>query len=1169
MSTFRRISCCLLSASLLAVGGADFIHAQTDRGTITGTVSDASGAVIAGVSVAATNISTGVESKTTTGASGNYTIPFLPAGIYKISAEQSGFKKHIRDQVSVPVGQTVRQDIGLEVGEVSQTVEVRGEAPLLKPETSELGTTITNQQVLDLPLAGSEGEQRSPAAFMQLIPGVTGRGGINDNTRTFTTTINGGQAASHEIVLEGAPILNSNGPGDFRILGFPQDSVQEFKLTSNNFAAELGRLGGGVVSFTFRSGGNDIHGSAYEFFRNDVLNANGFFNNRRAPDPRTGKAPRSRLRQNEFGFNLGGPIRKDKTFAFGWYSGFRFRRGPQGFLVSVPLPAFKRGDFSGLRGAQGNLIQLYDPATTRRDAQGNLVRDPFPGNIIPESRFDRVSKNILPFFPDPNVGGSTFNNYAAQNPSGSKTNQWGTKIDHAFSDSHKISGSYVSSQFSERSSAALPSPIGTPSSQDFPIHIFRVSQDLVLRPNLLNHATFGVNRHGYDFSQVLTRGITGQIGFGGVTPDGAMPQLNIADYLNYGGGGPNYQYNTNYFASENLTWIKGKHNLKFGFEYRHQGFNLLANNNETGVFTLDRLQTASPGSPNDTGFGFASFLLGMPHTGTVGFMTGTLGYRHTYAGMYFQDDFKVTPRLTLNFGLRYELPFPAVEVHNRMSWWDRTVPNPGAGGRLGGYAFATPDRRSGANLDKRALGPRFGFAYSLTAKTVIRGGYGIHYAQNGASLPNALSYAWDGFTAANPLPPAPDGFSAAFRFQDGWPADRFPRPPFINPALQLGAIAAEVRPEFGKGAYVQTWNLNVQREVKGGVLIDLAWAAAKGTRLTSRLDWPNALEPRHLSLGNLLYADINSAAARSAGIPIPYAGFTGTVAQALRPYPHYFDVRSWWQNYGHSTYHAFQMKVDKRFSSGLNFLAAYTWSKSLSNGDSQQGVFSGMTQSTYNYQAEKGLAINDIPHNLVINYSYELPVGPSKKFLNVGGVGGKLIGGWKLSGIQQYQQSGPIPIVQRNLNAGLFIGGTGDPMATANRMRPNVVIGANRQSPRYHASDFDPSKDVMFNINAWNVAPQFTIGNAPRAYSDIRRFPLLNEDFAVIKRTSWGEKHSVDFRAEFFNIFNRVVFGAGGSALGSPFGSNVTDNIQSAGFGTVAAQSNVPRQIQFGVRINY
>jgi len=1170
MSSFKQrvflqlvITGCLLS--VMKPGPA--LMAQSDRGAITGTVTDPSGAIIGGVSVTATNVENGQKTKTVTGSTGNYTIPFLPAGVYQVTAEQSGFKKHVRDQVTVPVGQTVRQDISLEIGEVTQSVDVKSEAPLLKPETSELGTTIENRQVLDLPLAGSAGEQRSPVAFMQLVPGVTGRGAINNNDRTFTTTINGGQAAGNEIVLEGAPILNSNGPGDFRILGFPQDAVQEFKLTTNNFATELGRTGGGVTSFSFRSGTNQIHGSAYEFFRNDVLNANGFFANQAPADPRTGKAPRSVLRQNEFGFTAGGPILRDKTFAFGWYSGFRFRRASQAGLTSVPTAAFKRGDFSNLTDSRGNRIQLYDPATTRRDSQGNLIRDPFVGNIIPENRFDRVAKNILAFFPDPNVGSGIFNNYLGQSTSGVETNQWGTKIDHAFSERHKINGSFVWSHFSDVSHPALPSPIGPASSQDFPIRIFRLSQDLVLRPNLINHATFGVNRHGYDFSQLVTKDVISKIGFTGVPQDGALMQLNMSDYSNFGGGGPNYQYNTNYFASENLTWIKGKHSLKFGFEFRHQGFNLLANNNETGVFTLDRPQTALPLSASNTGFGLASFELGLVHTGFVSSMIGTLGYRHVYYGFYFQDDFKVTPKLTLNYGLRYDLPFPAVEVANRLSWWDRSVPNPAVGGRLGAYVFATPDRRSGADLDKKEIGPRFGFAYSLTPKTVIRGGYGIHFGQAGATLPTALSYAWDGFVTSNTLPPSSDGFSEAFRLQDGWPADRLPRAPFLNPALQLGSLAAEIRPEFGKAPYIQSWNLNVQREVKGGILMDFAWAGAKGTRLTSRLDWPNALHPKYLSLGSLLLKDIRSPEAVAAGIALPYAGFQGTVAQALRPYPQYFDVRSWWQNYGQSTYHAFQMKIDKRFSAGLNLLAAYTWSKSLSNGDSQLGVFSGMTQSTYNYQAEKGLSINDYPHNLVVSYSYDLPFGPGKSYLDVGGVAGKLVGGWKVSGIQQYQEGAPIPIVQANRNAGLYIGGTGDPMAIANRMRPNVVPGADRRSSRYHASDFDPSKDVLFNVNAWSEAPQFTIGNAPRSYGDIRRFAYLNEDFAVIKRTNWGEQHSVDFRMEVFNAFNRVVFGSG--VGGSPYASNNTENINSAGFGRITAQSNPPRQIQFGIRLNY
>ena len=396
MHTRRRVYRCVLLpllAVLLFVSAAD---AQTDRGTITGAVTDPSGAVLVGAKITVVNTATGSSVETSTSGAGLFTVPQLTVGVYRVTIEQAGFKKHVQEGVTVPLGQTVRVEAALQVGEVSQSVEVQAEAPVLKPDTSELGTTISNQQILDLPLSMT-GEMRNPTTFMRLVPGVVGRGStsMSNPEAIFNTAVNGGQTLSLEIQLDGAAILGSNLPGDLRIIGFPVDAVQEFKINTNNFAAELGRTGGGVTSFTLKSGTNQIHGSVYEFFRNEVLNANGFFNNLGAIDPDTGKATRVVNKQNEYGFTLGGPVIKDKTFAFGYFNGFRYRRAGTSQIISVPTQAFKNGDFSSLG------TPIYDPATTRSNGSGGFTRDPFPGNIIPAGRISSVAKALQAFLPDP------------------------------------------------------------------------------------------------------------------------------------------------------------------------------------------------------------------------------------------------------------------------------------------------------------------------------------------------------------------------------------------------------------------------------------------------------------------------------------------------------------------------------------------------------------------------------------------------------------------------------------------------------------------------------------------------------------------------------------------------------------------------------------------------
>jgi carboxypeptidase family protein/TonB-dependent receptor-like protein len=1164
MENSKRTLILMAISLLIYFGVVSPVSAQTNRGAIRGTVSDPSGAVVAGASVTATNVATSVDSKATTDANGNFTIPFLPPGVYRVTVEQPGFKKAVFEKVNVSIGETIRQDAILAVGEVSQSVSVEAETIALKPETSELGTTISGQQILDLPLAGNQGEQRNPIAFMTLIPGVTGRGAIYTNERYFNQTINGGQSAANEFSVEGAPILNSNGSGDGRIIGFPQDAVQEFKLVSNNFSAEMGRAGGGFVNFNLRSGTNDIHGSAWEFLRNDALNANGFFTNQGAPDPATGKAKRSVLRQNEFGATAGGPLKKDKTFFFGWYSGFRFTRGAQNQVVTMPTEAFKHGDFSQVLREQGR--QIYDPATTRTDANGNIVRDPFPGNIIPSSRFDPVAVNFLKYYVPPTDPSKFVNNYVASTQATRSTDQWGIKIDHKLSDNHKIFGSYLKSNYVTQGGSPYPGALDSAGIGGYPIQIFRFAYDTVLRPTLLNHAIFGFNRHNYRGESTTNgQGIPADFGLKGVPQDGCMPQFNLLGTT--GGGCNSSQVNTNYYAQENLTWLKGKHTLKFGYEYRKQGFNIFSTGNATGAFFWEGKPTSLPSQPSTTGLGFADFMLGQVGRATLDVQTGPTYLRSWYNGGYVQDDIKVTSKLTLNLGLRYDLASPAVEKYNHMSWFDRNTPNPAAGGIPGALVFASPSRRVGLEMNKKEFGPRFGFAYSWNPKTVIRGGYGISYAQTNTT--QALGQIWNGFSAtarANPSTLTPN--DAAFIMKDGFPTSLIPKLPSIDPSLLNGAVGYEMKPEWGRSPYVQSFNLNIQREVGRGFLFDIAWAGSKGTRLISRNQWADALDPKYLALGDLLALDARSPQAQAAGIRIPYASFQGTVAQALRPFPQYNDVSAWWQNTGSSTYHSMQVKLEKRFSQGLAFMVAYTWSKSLTDSDSQFSVFSGMAQTGYNQKAEKSYAINDIPAILTLNYSYDLPFGEGKKFLNKGGVSNKVFGGWKFTGIQTYQSGAPAQIMQNVTNSSLFIGGFGDPSpSVAFLSRPNVVPGASRRSARYHASDFDPAKDKQYNIDAFSVATSYATRNAPRMFGDIRFFPYLNEDFGIIKRTQITEKVSVDFRAEFFNAFNRTVFGyIQGEVFAGAFENNIQDPTN---FGKITGVNNNPRQVQFGLKINY
>jgi Carboxypeptidase regulatory-like domain len=1149
MLNFKRRTWIVLSLWLFWMSSLYTTWAQTDRGTITGTVTDATGAVVAGAKVTATNTATGVEVGTTTSQAGVYTIPQITVGVYRISVEQAGFKRFVQDGITVPLGQTVRVDVSLQIGEVSQTVEVVAEAPLLKPDTSELGTTIGNQQILDLPLSLT-GEQRNPATFIRLVPGVVGRGSTtNSNPQAiFSTAINGGQALSLELQLDGAALLGTNVAGDLRFVGVPVDAVQEFKLYTNNFAAELGRTGGGITSFTVKSGTNEIHGSVYEYFRNEVLNARGFFNPTRAIN-----------KQNEYGFTIGGPIIKDKTFAFGYFNGFRFRSGPQNALISVPTPAFKSGDFSSLKDEDGNLIPIYDPAITRPDGQGGFTREPFPGNIIPSDRISSVAKALQAFLPDPNRPGN-FLNYLGTAGTPTNTDQWGFKVDHAFSSKNKVNFSLAHTGYNDLSFTPFTGPLSTNNRTDLKLWIARLSQDYFIRPNLINHGSIGFNRNDNSYQPAgALFGCPKQIGLTGVNENSVCPTLNISSFGSYGGSGYGRVPENGWNFIDNITWIKGKHTHKFGFDIRANGHNTITTNRDAGFFDFSNLETALPGNPN-TGAGYASFLLGAADAGEAWvYGTGSIGDRSRYYALFFQDDYKVSPKLTLNLGLRYDIQKPRYEVANRFATFDPTLPNPGAGGRPGAIRFATPDQRTFADTDWRQFGPRFGLAYSLDSKTVFRGGYGIYYSAGGAVLANGHLVGFTmGYQSNNRIVSTDAGVTPAFYLDQGFPVERFPRPPFIDPSVVNGGVPYYMAREDAHNPYIQNWNVNLQRQLPGQILVDAAYVGSKGTRLISNLLPTNQLPPEALRLGSLLYADIDSPEAQAAGIPLPYPGFTGSVAQALKPFPQYTNITRPYENSGNSTYHAFQLKVDKRFSQGLAFLISYTASKTLTSSEFQHAVpFTTQAQDKFNQKVEKSISQNDYPQNLVLSYSYELPFGPGKRYVNQGGVAGKLLGGWRFNGIHQYQSGAPLRVVLNNPLPG--IGG--------DFLRPNLISGAKKRSD-VPAGDFDPARDLYINPAAFEIPAPFTLGNAPRWFSDLRKFAYLNEDFSIIKRTSVNERVSVEFRADFINAFNRVVFGSdvGGNQFAAITNANLSDPET---FGRVSSQSNLPRTIQFGLKINY
>jgi hypothetical protein len=1254
-----------LGISVLVAVGA--LWAQSDRGTITGTAVDQSGARMAGVSVTATDTATGVSSKTLTGGGGDFTIPLLRVGTYELTAELTGFRTYRQSAIVVQVGQTVHVDLRMQLGNVKQTVEVTAQPLQVEKDTSERGTVVNARDVLELPIVGV-GEQRNPGYFMTLVPGVTGRGvSYSGSPRMLNTTVNGSQSASNEFQLDGALIgSGAEWAGDFRNIPFPQDAVGEFKVITLNPPAEFGRTGQGITSFTLRSGSNQLHGSAYELLRNEDLDAVPFFvNSGTNPGCHRDGTPiacRPVNKQNEFGATVGGPIRKDKTFFFGWYQGFRLRKAPSNGLDTLPTEAMRSGDLSNVLGSQiatcgasgksgcldalGRPVfsnEIYDPATQRTVAAGAIdpvtglvnksggsaiLRDAFgfdkltglpiagQANIIPSGRIDPVAKNIFSYFPNPTLPGQQFgyvNNWVTAFLSQQSTNQWGTKVDHSINEKNRISGEFIWSKVFNPTGGRWPGAIGDGGLSHTQQDVARFSHDLILSPNVVNHWTAGFNRWGSNSISVAGLGWPAKLGFKGVPqtgPGSVFPGLNIGGLGNtYGNGGQGYDVLNVFTVDESLTWTKGRHTVKGGFSYVKMQQNDGSFGRQSGYLSFNAGLVSLPGpwyndscgaGGNCPGLGIGGFLLGLGSYGEADVYAAVNADRMGQYSGYIQDDFKATSKLTFNIGLRYDLLLPTVSAHNQMSWMDPTVTNPDLGIK-GALVFASPGRRSGATAFTKGFGPRIGLAYAINNKSVLRAGYGILYTTGGAERSSRGCCYLQGFNSTNDLgEDLSTGFTGllpSFNLSSGWPASQFPAPPFISPSYALKGAPHPIYPGDGRPPDIQNWSFGLQRQMPGQILLDVAYVGTAGHHLVSRLMPTNALNTSYLfdpTIGgtsaatSLLFKPIGDPAVQALGVvqamPVdpatgahaPFAGFqsllagNATLGQALRPFPQYtqegnFQMRDLMEGVGVSSYNALQVQARKQFSQGLTFLASYTWSKTLTDAESIFSEFSGFTQDYYNRKAERALSINDYPNNLVLSYEYQLPFGPGKKFPTVNtGPASKVVGGWSIAGIQQYESGRPNMIFTGSNPYSPYIGPNGF------LTRPDVVPGVPKRSAAYLSGHVDPNVDPVLNINAWKDPAWGTLGNAARSDGSIRLPAYLNEDVSFLKRTAITERVRLEFRADFLNIFNRTVLGPdqGGDQYDSVLQSNAINGAVGS-FGHLNQQGNYPREIQFGLKITY
>lgn len=1144
------------------------LRAQTFFGSLAGTVTDSKGLPITNATLTLTNVDTGVQKTAQSSDAGTFEFLNLVPGNYKVEGSQTGFGRLSKGPFPIQVQAAVRVDLALPVGSVSEAVTVNAEVPLLQTESATVSQVVEQRTVEQIPLNG-----RNVMNLVALVPGVVPQGGsgVNlTNQNLFSAgnfQVDGGAANQSASYLDGAP-LNTN-YGNLTALVPSQDSVGQFRVVTNNDSAEFGRYTGGVVNFTTRSGTREFHGGAYEFLRNKVLNANTYFSN-------TNGIPRPAFTQNQFGANIGGPLIKDKLFFFGSYEGFRLRQGVT-YVETVPTAAEQAGDFSGLKDANGNTIIIYNPFTTCGQygnpacAPGQTVlRQPFTNNMIPSNLISPASQVLeARMFPLPNVAGAAVNNYVADAASGGGNDQYTIRGDYSVSASQTLFARYT--RWTLNNLAQDPYQNGTcfdsgQCPEGFHTNQAAIGDTISLGSNKLldlraSYLRFQYARNspslGYDLTQLGWPSFMNE-----QIPFRALPGLSVAGY-NTGGSISIIATNNIYSFTPSFTWILPKHTLKFGGEARRLDFKSLQDSSPSGTFNFDSVATGSnpldPSTVGTTGNGFASFLLGTGSSGSLSVPVLTRN-RMWYEGYYASDTYRATNKLTVDLGVRWELPGAWTEASDSIANFNPTLQTSvGSVPAVGGLSLVNTPQSPGPYLTKfnwHLFAPRLGLAYNLPGNTVVRVGYGIFF------VPADVYYFESPFN--NPVNNANNSWNATTNgelsfnnlFSNPFPSG-LQAPPQRDPSFQPfgGNVYAPLRNEpYGS---TQQWNVSFQHQFPGNVALDVAYVGSKGTHLPMQEGNLNQLPNADLALGSALTTPVAN----------PYfgqitegalSGPTVPEGQLLRPFPQFLNVLDMGHFYGNSIYHSLQVKLQKQLSGGGTILASYTWAKSISDTDTStwwlENGFTAFPQDYNNLNNERSLSAFDTPQRLVLSYVFDIPVGRGKRiFGNTHGVVDKVISGWGVNGVSVFQSGFPLHF---DLIGGTQLSqfGGGAEQFGISAMRPDVVAGCDKTRP----GSAPARLNEWFNTACFTQPGSFSYGNEPRVDPQLRGQGIINFDAALFKKTKITERFGLEFRAEFFNLFNRVQFAPPSGFADVP-----------STFGVVSSQNNNPRLVQFALRLSF
>src|SRR5829696_3203798 len=1246
---FHRLTFATLLILICGLGASAL--AQSDRGSITGRVVDPSGAVVPGAKVTVTNTETNTPAEAKTNDEGNFTFPQLPAAPYRLTVEAGGFKTATLDEVRVGVQITRSVEIKLEVGGVGDVVNVTADsAPVIQTDTPVSQLNVTERQVRELPLlVSAESGGRTPLSFIFLdssvvsndTPNGTGTTSGSAGTNATNFRINGGQGLGADILIDGAQTRRGENGTFFSEVAPGPNAFQEFTLSTSSYSAEFGNSSGGVINFTIKTGSNDPHGELYLFHRNEALNANIDrnrilnANNPNCVNNGVGCFEKPLDRQFDYGFSIGGPVvlprfgeggprwwsGRNKTFFFFNYGGYRINQS-ESVDITVPTLKMRQGDFSELLtdpyvlGFFGGPVQIYDPA------QPVGARTAIPGNRLDQylggARISRIGQNFANLFPLPNQtgpnGSTVFRNYRATTTAGSQTNYYVTKLTHNLTDRQALNFSYT---FRELPSVKggfprFPEPFVAEGVWDqiFKSYYARLQHDWTLAPTVINHFNAGFSRSDVTNGN-FTRGIpASSLGLSPTaTQDLGLPLIGYPGYGDpvgstdpraYQAGGSTFFSNRVRDNSEHLsdvaTILRGRHTFKAGGEVRIQQLNNAAHFDIGGNFNFRSNQTANTNDFNQ-GWPIASLITGRPEFSFNSNQTIDPAHRFFSTAYFFQDDFKVTPKLTLNLGLRYDYGRPREEARGRYRGFDPDVPNPAAGGRLG--AIVSADASAGGiqaenfglvNPDRTNFGPRVGFAYALNDRTVVRGGYGLYYAP----------VIYNDFGNAGALGYSPGALNINGGFDAGITLENYPSIPSPDPTTQavgdLNRTDVDYFTKNFKTGRTAQWSLDVQRHLPWNFAVQASYIGSKGTRLRSGFDQINKLPFDALKLGLPLLSkplvDVTPAErafAASLGFNLPtnpdaiYLGFNNqfgdfsrSVGQALRPFPQYGNIINRLESNGQSIYHAGKLDLQRRFSQGMQFGLSYTHAKLIT--DAAEDVFgnsplNGVVQNPFDRASLRSISASIPPHSLVFNYILEMPFGKGKRFLNRGGVVDRVAGGWQVTAIHRYR-SGPalVPFIAGGQREFLQrVGYLGN-------LRPNVVSndfytdnrGGGVDVRVLNAAAFSRpldfraapaiSLDNGATINQAYVNfysnPSLFFGSAAPSYSGLRAEPFLTEDLSILKKTKVTETTFFELRFEFFNLLNRGRYGL----------PNM--NLDDGNYGIVTRNADIaqPRRLQVGGR---